>query len=132
LQHGKLTRSSGQRGEADGATNNTPAFTDRSPLIHSATSPPPLIADATAFYNAAAAIAEPPQETASASGHVIPDVDRKLTESPPEVGRNVVDKESTPTSRPANASSKKKRKVLSIVSSLCDNEMLLLRQIRLD
>jgi len=100
-----------QRGEADGATFNTPVVTDRSPLIKNATSPPPLIADATAFDNVA--IAEPPQETASASGRATSAAERKLCDSPPEVGRSVVGKEAA--SSTLRSTSSKKRKVLSIV-----------------
>jgi len=116
LQSGKLISSLVQRGEADGATVNTPVVTDRSPLIKNATSPPPLIADATAFDNVA--IAEPPQETASASGSVTSAVERKLCDSPPEVGRSVVGKEASSTLRSTNS---KKRKVLSIVRRLFDS-----------
>ena len=107
MQHGS---SLVQRGEADGASIVTPVVSDRSPLIKNATSPPPLIADATAFDNAA--IAEPPQETTSATGQATSGVDRKVTDTPPEVGRNVTGSEATPKTRASN----KKRKVLSIVS----------------
>ena len=113
LQRGKLASPSvTQRGEADGASINTPVVNDRSPLIKNATSPPPIIADATAFDNAAAAVAEPLQETTSASGGVTSNVDRKLSDSPPEVERNVVGKDAASTPRSASS---KKRKVLSIV-----------------
>jgi len=109
LQPDKLVTSSVQRGEADGASVVTPVVSDRSPLIKNATSPPPLIADATVFDNAA--IVEPPQETTS--DPVTSGVDRKLSDLPPEVGRNVAGAEATPKARSA---SNKKRKVLSIVS----------------
>jgi len=85
------------RYDPDGATySSTPIVNDRSPLIEHATSPPPLIAHDTAFDNAAVV-----SETTSASG-----VDRKLTPERPEIGRNVVSKDTL----------NKKRKVLSIVS----------------
>jgi len=101
FQRGKLVSSLSQRDDPDGATLSTPIVSDRSPLIQHASSPPPLIVDATAFDNEAVVA-----ETTSTSA-----VDRKLTDSPsePEIGRSVVGKE-------APASSSKKRKVLSIVS----------------
>jgi len=111
LQRGKLVSSLSVRGEADGATFNTPTATDRSPLIKHATSPPPIIADAIAFDNVA--ISEPPaQESVSGFEHV----DRKLSESTPEaeVGRTMVGKEATSMSTLRSVCSKK-RKVLSIV-----------------
>ena len=87
-----------QRGEADGA-----AASDKSPLVQNAVSPPPLIADAAVFDNAAIA-AEQSQETISGSGQLTSsDVDRKSMDA----GR------ATLTSR---SGSNKKRKVLSIVS----------------
>ena len=103
LQPGKLVSSSSQHGEADGTTINTPVLTDRSPLIKNATSPPPIIADATAFDNVA--IAEPPQETTSVSGH--------MTDSLAEIEEgSVVGKDVSSTAR---NTTNKKRKVLSIV-----------------
>jgi len=104
--------SSVQRGSPDGAANVTPVVSDRSPLIKHATSPPPLIADAVVFDNAA--ISEPPpmQCTTSAAALRTSGVDRKLRDSPPEVERNVSGgTEATPKRN-------KKRKVLSIVSQL--------------
>jgi len=100
------------RGEADGASivPTQATISDRLPLIANATSPPPLIADATAFDNAA--ITEQPTETTSASGQLTSAVDRKLTDSPQKLGRNVTGAEVATKGRHGG---NKKRKVLSIV-----------------
>jgi len=98
FQRGKLVSSLNRRDDADVATVSTPVVNERSPLIQNATSPPPLIADTSAFDNVAVVT-----DTTSASS-----VDRKSTDTPPQpdVSRSGAGKEA----------SNKKRKVLSIVS----------------